>query len=115
MDLTDLEQDILGDMAQDSHGVGELVGYIRSRAPVASNVVIFGQLRSLLSSWIGRGWLQLGPPGRPRAGLASIGDILPWLDRQGPPVVGLDSDVETPEVDLTDRAFEDVRWLRGAV
>ncbi len=115
MHLSSLEEDILGDMAQDSHGVGELVGFIRSRDPSAPNDAVFQQLHLLLSSWVGRGWLQLGPPGRPTAGLGSIAELLPWLDRHGPPVVGLDSSVQMPEVDLTSQAFDDVPWLRGAV
>jgi hypothetical protein len=115
MNLTELEVDILGDMAQDSHGVGELVGFIRSRDPTAPNPIIFHRLRALLASWMERGWLQLAGPPRPTAGLQSIDGLLPWLDAQGPAVVGLDSDVELPEVDLTDRAFGDVHWLRGAV
>src|SRR5262245_21774304 len=111
MELTELEQDILGDMASDSHGVGELVGFIRSRDPEASNEAIFARLHELLSSWLRRGWLQLGPPHRPRAELSSVDQLLPWLDSHGPPVVGVDSQVELPEVDLTDRAFADVPWL----
>jgi hypothetical protein len=112
MQLTELETDILGDMAEDSHGVGELVGFIRSRDPGASNAAIFRQLRTLLASWIARGWLQLASPNRPRAGLLSIDQLLPWLDGHGPEVVGLDSQVVLPEVDLTDRALADVPWLR---
>ena len=115
MELTELERDILTDMADDSHGVGELVGYIRSRAPTASNEVIFDRLRSLLSSWIGRGWLELGAPPRPRAGLESIGELLKWLDQQGPPVVGLGSTVLMPEVNLSNRTVDDLPWLRGTV
>jgi hypothetical protein len=115
MELTELEQDILGDMAEDSHGVGELVGFIRSRDPKAANEVIFARLRALLADWITRGWLQLGPAHRPRANLTSIDQLLPWLDSHGPLVVGIDSDVELPELDLTDQAFADVPWLRGAV
>ena len=48
MELTELEQDILGDMAGDSHGVGELVGLIRSRDPEATNEAIYTRLRALL-------------------------------------------------------------------
>jgi hypothetical protein len=115
MELTELEQDILGDMREDSHGVGELVGFIRSRDPAAPDAIIFTRLRALLATWIARGWLQLGPGHRPRAGLASITDLLPWLDGHGPSVVGLDSEVVLPEVDLTRRAYADVPWLGDAV
>jgi hypothetical protein len=101
-------------MAWDSHGVGELVGFIRSTDPAQSDATIFATLRALLTSWIERGWLDLGPSHR--AGLGDVRELVPFLDQHGPAgVVALDSDLRLPEVDLTDRAFADVEWLRGKI
>ena len=115
IELSPLEQDILGDMASDSHGVGELVGFIRSANPYFTNFDIFGELRALLQRWIGRGWLQLCDSSQRRAGLGTIHDLLPFLDRVGPDAMHVDSDVPLPEIGLTDQAFIDIEWLRGAV
>jgi hypothetical protein len=113
--LTPLEQDILGDMAGDSHGVGELVGFIRSSNPYFTNFDIFADLRALLERWIARGWLRLCHSPERRSGLSSIQDLLPFLDRVGPDAMDVESKVTLPEINLTDQAFIDVEWLRGAV
>ena len=115
IDLSPLEQDILGDMAWDSHGVGELVGFIRSANPYFDNFQIFRDLRALLDRWIGRGWLKMAESSERRAGVATIGDLLPFLDRVGPEAMDVDSAVPLPEIALTDQAFDDVEWLKGAV
>jgi len=113
--LSLLEQDILGDMASDSHGVGELVGFIRSANPFFNNGEIFRELYDLLDRWIARGWLQLRPSLAYPTDLKSIDELLPFLNRVGPDAMDIDSNAVLPEVDLTDQAFVDVEWLRGAV
>jgi hypothetical protein len=113
--LTPLEQDIIGDIAQDSHGVGELAGYYRAAHPGAPDADVFAFVRSLLATWISRGWLQLGPGTRERAGLENVAELLPFLDYHGPSAVSLDSTVRLPEIDLTDQAHKDVEWLRDAI
>ena len=113
--LSPLEQDILGDMASDSHGVGELVGFIRSANPFLNNTEIFQELCDLLDRWIARGWLQLRPSLAHPTDLTSIDQLLPFLNRVGPDAMDIHSNTALPEVDLTDQAFVDVEWLRGAV
>ena len=113
--LTPLEADILGDMACDSHGVGEIVGFIRSANPYADDFVVFRLTRELLDSWIQRGWLDLAPEPRPQGGLRGIEELLPLLDQLGPRAVSLENYIRLPEIDLTNQAFHDVEWLRGAV
>ena len=113
--LSPLEADILGDMAWDAHGIGELAGFIRAASPEASDVEVFGQTRALLANWIERGWLDIGPADRERVGLRDITELLPFLDRLGPSILSVQSSDPLPEVDLTEQAFQDVEWLRGAV
>jgi hypothetical protein len=115
MQLSPLEEDILGEMARDSHGVGELAGFVRAAQPELDDAGVFRLTRALLATWIERGWLALGSDPRPRAGISSIDDLLPLLDRHGPRALALDGNVELPEVDLTLQAYRDVAWLRGAV
>ncbi len=113
--LTPLEQDILGDMAGDAHGVGELVGFIRAANPYYTNSEIFAALHALLARWIDRGWLRLHGASHSRTGLNDVGDLLPYLDRLGSDAMDPESDLPLPALDLTDQAFVDITWLRGAV
>src|SRR2546426_503765 len=102
-------------VASASHGVGELVGFIRSANPFFNNGEIFRELYDLLDRWIARGWLQLRPSLAYPTDLKSIDELLPFLNRVGPDAMDIDSNAVLPEVDLTDQAFVDVEWLRGAV
>ena len=113
--LTPLESDILGDMASDSHNVGELVGFIRSDNPHFTDSDIFRDLINLLSTWIDRGWLSV--VAKPSYGqpMASVAELIPYLEHHGVAAVAVESDIKLPEVDLTKQAFLDVEWLRGAV
>ncbi|HWG32751.1 MAG TPA: hypothetical protein VN650_01190 [Gemmatimonadaceae bacterium] len=111
--LTELESDILGDMAWDSHGVGEIVGLIRSANPLYADAEIYRDLLELLTSWIDRGWLSVVAQPAHELPVASIADLLPYLERHGISAVSLDSAVPLPEIDLTRQAFVDVEWLRA--
>ena len=113
--LTPLESDILGDMAWDSHSVGEIIGFIRSANSWYSDVEIYQELIALLRSWVERGWLRVLEKPTYGVGLNDISELIPYLEHHGPDLVSLESDVPLPEIDLTDQAFEDVEWLRGAV
>jgi hypothetical protein len=112
-ELTALEQDILGDMAWDSHGIGELAGFYRAANPTATDADVFDFVRDLISSWIDRGWVTIGPENRERVGLESIDDVVGFLHEYGPDLFSLDSDRRLPEVNLTEQAFHDVPWLRA--
>ncbi|MGH7623686.1 MAG: hypothetical protein ACREOJ_00010, partial [Gemmatimonadaceae bacterium] len=113
--LTELEADILGDMAWDSHLVGEIIGFVRSANPLADDFSVYRLTYSLLESWIDRGWLQLAPKPHNCEGLSTIRGLLPYFERHGVDVVSTECIVDLPEIDLTDQAFLDVEWLRGAV
>ena len=113
--LTPLESEILGEMAWDSHLVGEIMGFVRSSMPYPSDYSVFRETYELLDKWIERGWLDLGKQPHDCEGISTIQDVLPYLERHGPSLTSPESDVPLPEVDLTDKAFLDVEWLRGAV
>lgn len=113
--LTQMESDILGDLAWDDHGLGEVVPMVRGAHPLLDGYGVYRELVALLETWIGRGWLTLAPqPGRAPS-LASVDELLPYLARHGPAALDPDSDVPLPAITLTDQAFRDVEWLRGVV
>jgi len=113
--LTQMESDILGDLAWDDHYLGEVVAMVRGAHPLGDDYGVYRELVALLESWIARGWLTLAPR-RTRPGLlSSIEQLVPYLEQYGPDAVTEESDVVLPEVTLTEQAFRDVEWLRGVV
>jgi hypothetical protein len=46
--LTELEADILGDLAWDSHLVGEIIGFVRSANPLEDDFGVYRLTYSLL-------------------------------------------------------------------
>jgi hypothetical protein len=115
LQLTALEVDILGDMAWDSHFVGEIVGFVRTAEPLLDDVGVYRQTLELLESWTARGWLRVArEPMRP-ADPNTMEQLIDRVMREGTVVVSKDSMVAHVRIDLTDQAFLDVEWLRGAV
>jgi hypothetical protein len=115
MELTKLECDILEQMAWDAHNVDEIIGFIRASSSYLGDFEIYRLTHDLLATWIDRGWLTLGKPGPDKPRLASVNEVLTFLEQHGPEAVSLDSEVPLPDITLTDQAFLDVEWLRGAV
>jgi hypothetical protein len=105
--LSKLEEDFVGDLAQDNHGVWEAFEFARFHYPGAVKSEVWTIGRDLLNSWISRGWLEV------RSG---VGDPLPTsaLTRL------LDEGPGRAMQPLRDslwlvpasRAFEDITWLR---
>ena len=113
--LTPVESEVLGEMAWDSYRLDEVICFLRDASPPLDQFALYREVTTLLQAWIARGWLMLAKrPTRPHF-LASVEQILPYLDQLGPDVVGEENSAELPEVELTDQAFRDVEWLRGLV
>ena len=113
--LTPLEADILGDMAWDSHYVAEIVGFVRAADSFADDFSVYRQTVALLESWTERGWLQLADkPTRPPR-FRTMQQLLAEFTHEGVRAVSDESTIGLIEIDLTDQAFRDVEWLRGAV
>lgn len=105
----------MGDLASDSPNVGEIIGFVRSSNPLQSDYDVHRATLTLLTSWIERGWLRVVP--QPAYGLPmrTIEELMPYLEHHSIDVAAPDSSIPLPEIDLTDQAFADVEWLRGAV
>ena len=113
MDLTPLETDLLGDIAQDEHAAWELVGFVRlhhkdeadhGRATAAS----------LLRRWHRRGWLEVAQRPSDHGGYqaATITELIALLDA---------ADLRTASwrgaetwLRLTAKVHEDVPWTAPA-
>ena len=110
MKLTELEEDLLGDLAQDDHAVYEVFHFVRAHHPAAEDAEVLRVGRNLVAQWLQRGWLALSehdglkPPG-------GAGDLLNIIDRKG--IEGTYEFANAPWLALAPKAREDVEWLRA--
>ena len=110
MELSSLESDLIGDLAQDSHGLWEIFEFIKLHHPESSEQAIFNRGREIIASWLARGWLSLPADPKLRGGVTSENELLSLINHLGKKVM-VASD-ELPWVDLSEKAFHDVVWLR---
>jgi len=113
MELTPLEIDLLGDMAQDAHAAREVVGFVRLHHGDDPGTVE-RITRELLATWHARGWITIadGPP-EPytyrAAGIPELLGLLEGADLFTPTWLGADTWLQ-----LTDQAFRDQPWTAPA-
>lgn len=95
--------------------MGEIAGFIRSAEPLLDDFGVYRQMLELLESWTARGWLRVAEKPSQPADLTTMEHLIARIMQEGVVAVSEDSTVAHVEVDLTDQAFRDVEWLRGAV
>ena len=114
MELTPLESDLLGDLAQDDHRLFEVFQFVRHHhGEDETSVRSIG--RQLLETWIERGWLSLAPHdsiGRRADSASDIGQLLTFVD--GAETLKGDFPGADTGLRLTDQARADVEWLGRA-
>jgi hypothetical protein len=112
MQLSKLEKDFLGDLAQDSHELWELYTFIRLHYPEFPEDKIIRYGRELLTEWVGRGWLKISQS-RGNNDVLSGDELLAMVDNLGEQAD--DPRKGTILLDLTDRAAGDLRRFRSLV
>jgi hypothetical protein len=114
MELTPLEADLLGDMAQDDYELFEIFQFVRHHhGHHEARVRSIG--RGLLASWIARGWLGLAqsdPGVGPANAVSDIRVVLTLVDRAG--TLGAKFPGADTRLRLTEQARADVEWLGPA-
>jgi hypothetical protein len=113
MVLTPLEEDFLGDLAQDHHALREVFEFVRLHhgdEPTAVRRIGC----ELLASWYARNWLRVvnKPPDWPGYQAASIAEVLQLVDEAES--VSVEFRGAGTWLGLTDQAFRDVEWLQRA-
>ena len=114
VDLSRLESDLLGDLAQDDHALYEVFAFVRlhqkpERADLA-HVLPLG--RRLLQSWIDRGWLALAPNPEGPCRIATLSELVPLVDHLGADATAYFPGA--PWLRLTEQAGQDVPWVASA-
>ena len=110
MDLTQLENDLLGDLDQDSHGTWEVFEFVRLNHPAASDDEVFTIGRQLFASWTERGWLTIHETPSLNSNIETMAQLLDQIDRMGKAAIRVHEGAAL--IDLTDKAHKDVPWLQ---
>jgi hypothetical protein len=112
MNLTPLEADLLGDLAQDDHALYEIFHFVRHHYPTAGDDEVLRRGRELVGAWVERGWLAVLPEGAAEP-VEATEELLAAIDEQG--VAGTYYCDAAPRLMLTPTAYRDVDWIRPAV
>jgi len=110
MKLSELEEDFLGDLSEDTHGVWEVFEFARMHHPSFSDQEIFETGRDLLKSWIERQWLRLSDEPLYPTATENLEQMLAEVERleiKATMYYG-----GAPSIEVTDKTYEDVTWLR---
>jgi hypothetical protein len=110
MNLSPLENDLLGDLAQDDHSLYEIFEFVRLHHPALEGQGVLAMGRALVSSWVERNWLEFAGDGAMWRSARAVTDLVPIIDRLGPDV--LRYFVGSPWLRLAPQAYADVEWLR---
>ena len=108
MHLSDVEEDLLGELAQDSHQLWEVYTFVRFHNLWMSDdeVVTYG--RKLIANWLNRRWLQ-AVKSRIESSPLTATAVLATVDKLGKGA--LDPYRATMLFELSRQAFDDVPWL----
>src|SRR5215469_15398252 len=109
MKLSHLEEDLIGDLAQDDHEFWEVFGFVRRHHPNADNSEVLRLGRDLIESWNSREWIEvIGDQGVVLSGPALAG-VLKRMTSAEP---------SSPEggfkLILKKKAYAEVPWLASA-
>lgn len=107
--LSKLESDLIGDMACDGYYSWEIYQFVRHHYPLASEDEVLKIGYGLLDSWVGKGWLEAYQELENTRKISGE-EILAFV-RQAKDFAS-DPEKPTIRIELTDRAFEDIKWLQ---
>jgi hypothetical protein len=113
MQLSELENDILGDLNEDTHGVWEVFEFARMHHPSYDDQQIFEIGRGLLQSWNEKQWLRLSDTPLYPTRTETLGQMLEQINQLG--VEATRYYEGAPSIELTTKTYEDVAWLRRAI
>ena len=113
MELSLLEKDLLGDLAQDDHQLYEVFEFVRLHHPELSEDGVLSTGRALVAAWVQHGWLALAGDGAMWGAAHSVADLVPIIDRLGPAATRYFEG--SPWLSLAPRAYADIEWLKPAV
>jgi len=83
MQLSQLQQDLLGDLAEHTHGIWEVFAFVKLHHPLANDAEIFFIGREVLQRRIERGWLLLAAQPLQPTTVTTLAEAIRLLDSMG--------------------------------
>jgi hypothetical protein len=81
--LDKLEADFFGDLAEDTHGLWEVFGFVRLHYPELSDQRVFERGRDYITRWIDAGWIRISDSPLYPSTIRSLSESLEFLQRHG--------------------------------
>jgi len=110
MEMSKLEIDFFGDIAQAPHDLWEVYQFVRYHHPGASEKQVLRIGRELLTKWVERGWLRAFPEMGALGPVLSGDEILTFIDKVG--AQAATPQRKTIRLDLTEKAHRE--FITGA-
>lgn len=109
MKLSKLEQDLIEDLAADTHGIWEVFEFARLHNRGATDSEVHAIGCDLLRSWIARGWIEIAKRPLAPTNITEFDAALARIDElQGDATRYWEG---APSIDLTEKAVTDHPWL----
>lgn len=105
--MTTIEQDFIGELANDDHFLWEAFAFVRLHSPQYTDAQILDAGQQLLADWMARGWLTVTDSASATLSAAALADAIDQLGVAALyPKRGSDLGLS-----LTARARQEVPWL----
>jgi hypothetical protein len=112
MELAKLEEDFLGDLSQDVHGVWEVFEFVRLHTPGLTDEKVFEQGVTLINRWFKSGWIAVSDSPVQPSTIRTEVELKAQLSQVGSQATRYFKNA--PSIEITDQAYNDITWLRGA-
>ena len=97
-----LEADFFGDLAEDTHGLWEVFGFVRLHHPDFSIQQMFERGRGYITHWIDAGWIRISESPIYPSTITSLSMLLDFLHQHGAAAACYLQN--SPSIDITEAA-----------
>jgi hypothetical protein len=98
-----LEADFFGDMAEDTHGLWEVFGFVRLHYPKLSDQQVFERGRDYITRWSDAGWIRISDAPIHPSTITSLTQAMEFLQQHGSEATRYLEN--SPSLDPTDEAL----------
>jgi hypothetical protein len=97
-----LEADFFGDLAEDTHGLWEVFGFVRLQHPNFSEQQVFERGRDYITRWIDAGWIRISDTPIYPSTITSLSTLLDFMQQHGAAAICYLQN--SPSIDITEEA-----------
>jgi hypothetical protein len=110
--MTSVQTDFLSDLAQDTHGIWEIFGYIRLHHPNLSDDEVFQEGLSILKRWWKNGWIELSKKPIQPSDIRSIDEAFTLMNKLKAKATKYFQNA--PSIDITTTGMQEFNRQSGA-